>query len=447
MRASRSRPSSTASSAALRAMRDRRRRWNARQSSYSIRPLKRPQLYPLQDKAFYCDEQFSLVEASTKSGKTVGAFTWQVDEAWHGPPGVEHWWIAPYSEQAGIAWRRVKRGFRREPDVIARKNPKRIVLPNDARIIFKSGDNPDGLYGEDVYTAVVDEASRCREDAWIALQTTMTATNGRCRLIGNVTDDVNWFHNLCRLVEQADPADPIWRNWRYGRIVAQDAVDAGLIAPDTLANIEAVMPHHAFRALYWCEPPEGGINPLGTTAEIEACIEPINTGLPPTAQGWDLAKRRNYTAGVGLNILGTTSLFERWHGGSWMHQVPRIVGHVGPHYALVDQTGLGDAPVEMMQAQTHGTVVGFTFDYQSKQDLMTQLALSIQGREIRYPAGQIVEELKRYQYDFDPKTRKVVYRAPEDAYDDCVDALALAVQAWRSPESQPPARRRRVYVR
>ena len=37
---------------------------------------------------------------------------------------------------------------------------------------------PDSLYGEDVYGAVIDEASRMKEDAWVAIQSTLTATRG-----------------------------------------------------------------------------------------------------------------------------------------------------------------------------------------------------------------------------------------------------------------------------
>jgi hypothetical protein len=53
------------------------------------------------------------------------------------------------------------------------------------------------LYGEDVYGAVIDEASRMKEDAWIAVQSTLTATirclrqvwlrwSGRCRNIASI---------------------------------------------------------------------------------------------------------------------------------------------------------------------------------------------------------------------------------------------------------------------
>ena len=50
-----------------------------------------------------------------------------------------------------------------------------ITIPNGATIWFKGGDKPDSLYGEDVYGAVIDEASRCKEEVWSAVRSTITA--------------------------------------------------------------------------------------------------------------------------------------------------------------------------------------------------------------------------------------------------------------------------------
>ena len=41
----------------------------------------RPPLYPLQHNAFFGEERYSITEASTKSGKTVGAMAWLLEQA------------------------------------------------------------------------------------------------------------------------------------------------------------------------------------------------------------------------------------------------------------------------------------------------------------------------------------------------------------------------------
>ena len=57
---------------------------------------------------------------------------------------------------------------------------------------------------------------------------------------------------------------------------------------------------------------------------------------------------------------------------------------------------------------------------------MEGLAVAIQRKEIRFPEGPIVQELLAYEYQY---TRLGVrYSAAEGLHDDCVCALALAVQ-------------------
>src|SRR4029453_14562798 len=68
-----------------------------------------------------------------------------------------------------IAYRRFKR-LLRDTDPGGREwtsndTDPSIALGNGAVIRFKTAEKPDNLYGEDVHAAVVDEASRCKEEA------------------------------------------------------------------------------------------------------------------------------------------------------------------------------------------------------------------------------------------------------------------------------------------
>ena len=47
-----------------------------------VRELKLPPLYKKQRRAIYAPERYSIIEASTKCGKTVGCMCWIVGEAW-----------------------------------------------------------------------------------------------------------------------------------------------------------------------------------------------------------------------------------------------------------------------------------------------------------------------------------------------------------------------------
>src|SRR3990167_7532161 len=134
----------------------------------------RPWLYPKQAAALFTPARYSLVEASTKSGKTVGCIAWLFEQAaLQGRPGRNYWWIAPTLPVAKIAFRRMKRAIPRQL-YHANETDCTLTLINGAVIWFKGADRPDLLYGEDVYACVIDEATRCKEDAWTAVRTTIT---------------------------------------------------------------------------------------------------------------------------------------------------------------------------------------------------------------------------------------------------------------------------------
>jgi len=60
---------------------------------------KRADLYPKQEAAIFDRRRISIIEASTKSGKTEGCITWLMEMAMSGRLGVNYWWVAPISRR------------------------------------------------------------------------------------------------------------------------------------------------------------------------------------------------------------------------------------------------------------------------------------------------------------------------------------------------------------
>jgi len=83
--------------------------------------------------------RFSLTEASTKTGKTVGCIAWLFEQALKGKRGQNYWWIAPVFGQAQIAFRRMKVAIPRDL-YESTEVPPMITLMNGAVITFKSGE-------------------------------------------------------------------------------------------------------------------------------------------------------------------------------------------------------------------------------------------------------------------------------------------------------------------
>lgn len=387
----------------------------------------RPWLYPAQKKAIFDapdvdgkPARYAFIEASTKAGKTSACIAWLFEQAIQGTNGDNYWWVAPVYAQAKIAFRRMKRGL--PPGLFAANNQEMtITLPNGAMIWFKSADNPDNLYGDDVKAIVIDEASRVKEEAWHACRSVLTATRGPLRAIGNVKGRKNWFYQLARKAEAGEPG------MSWAKLTAWDAVAGGVLAKDEIEDARRLLPESVFNELYLAEASDDEGNPFGLS-HIAACTIPSMPFARPVAIGADLAKKMDWTVAIGLDQTGSVCGFERWQKKSWGETTDILVRLIGFTPALIDSTGVGDPIVEQI-AQKCRRASGYGFTMQSKQKLMEGLAMAIQSRRVAFPKGPITAELENFEYEY---TRTGVrYSAPEGFHDDCVMALGLAVEQLR----------------
>lgn len=398
---------------------------------------RRPNLYPKQLRAIFCPERYGIIEGSTKCGKTVACIAWIIEQALAGHNGQAFWWISPVYPQAKIAFRRMKRGL---PQHLFEANESEltVTLLNGAIISFRSAEKPDNLYGEDVFAAVLDEATRMREEAWHAIRSTLTATRGPVRIIGNVKGRKNWAYQLARTAEGGEPL------WSYTKLTADDAIAAGIVVQTEIEEARRQLPEAVFRELYYAEPADDSGNPFGLEY-IAACTldtDPAWTTWDgedePVAWGWDLAKSVDWTVGIALDEHGTVCRLRRFQR-PWMQTIDAVRHETGDVPALVDSTGVGDPILEALQQPgsdgeaTHlgRNYEGVKFSSSSKQQLFEGLAVAIQHRSIRFPPGAITSELEQFEFTYTRTGTR--YAAPEGAHDDTVDALALAVSRWRHP--------------
>jgi phage FluMu gp28-like protein len=310
--------------------------------------------------------------------------------------------------------------------MLARTDPKKTLWDsneselfirlkvNGSFIWFKGADNTDSLYAEDVYAAVIDESTRCKDEAWHAIRSTITKTRGPVRIIGNVKGRKNWAYQLGQKAKAGDP------NMGYHKLTAYDAVEGGVLDMEEIESAKRELPDAVFRELYLAEPSDDGANPFGIAA-IRACVG-VLSDLAPVGYGVDLAKSHDWCVLAGLDINGAVCRLERWQG-PWGSTLERLKTAIGDTPALIDSTGVGDPIVEELQ-RILPSVEGYKFTSQSKQQLMEGLASAIQQQEITYPEGWLVGELESFEFEY---TRTGVrYTAPEGLHDDGVCALALA---------------------
>ena len=386
--------------------------------------LNLPPITPYQQRAIFGHERSAVIEATTKAGKTYGCILWLLHMAGVlglDKPAREFWWVAPIYEQADIAFRRCRTMLIQADPTLTIWKPNEsklsITLANGATLRFKSADKPDGLYGEDVYAAVIDEASRCKEEAWHAVRSTLTATGGRVRIIGNVKGRKNWAYHIARRAESGTLGE-----WGYAKITAHDAVGAGILTTDDVAMAKAELPDAVFRELYLAEPSEDGSNPFGLE-HIARCVGTMGHGKP-VAYGVDLAKSVDWTVVIGLDADGRVCAFDRWQHTPWDQTTERVMAMIGDTPALIDSTGVGDPIFEAIHRRSP-MAQGFKFTSTSKQQIMEGLAVAIQSGRVQYPDGPIRTELDSFEYEVTRTGAR--YTAPDGVHDDCVCALALAI--------------------
>lgn len=218
--------------------------------------IKPPKLADYQKAFLNCPQRFSVVEASTKTGKTFSHIFWLfrlahgLDPVWYTDnvkPGQNYWWVAPVYSQAKIAFARMKRHILNAPGYKFNNSDLAITTPKGTIISFKSADTPDNLYGEDVYGVVFDEFTRAKQAAWFALRSTVTFTKAPVKFIGNYTGQSNWGHKLTNKAK-TDPQE-----YAAFRVTAYDAVRAGILDEKEIEQARQDLPLSVFTALYLAE--------------------------------------------------------------------------------------------------------------------------------------------------------------------------------------------------
>ena len=216
-----------------------------------ILEIERPDLAQYQKEFLYNSSRFTITEASTKAGKTFAHIFWifeRAHEDWN-KPNYNHWWIAPVYSQAKIAFKRLRAKVGRYPAYKINESNLVITCPNGVHIHFKSADKPDNLFGEDVYSIVFDEAPRAKVDAFYAARSTITATKGVMKLIGNFGGTSNWMHQL----KDKSKTD---KEYAYFKVTAWDAVDAGILDREEIEQAQRDLPPKIFKQLYLAEEQE-----------------------------------------------------------------------------------------------------------------------------------------------------------------------------------------------
>ncbi len=378
-----------------------------------------PKLHHAQQRVVTEAKRFNALMCGRRFGKTTLGIDRVADAA---ARGLSVGWFAPTYKLLLEVWREVELIFA-SMTVSSSVQERQIRLQGGGVIDFWSLDHVDAGRGRSYGRVVIDEAGVVRdlETAWQqAIRPTLADLRGDAWFLGTPKGR-RFFWSL---YQRGQSGDGEWMSWRF---------PTGFnpyINPEELEAARRDMPDPAYRQEFEGEPSEDSGNPFGLDA-IRECVAPASEA-EPYVWGWDLAKSVDWTVGIPLDeSMRVTRAWQRFQL-PWEETQAKILA-VTEASALADSSGVGDPIVERLQRES--TVFeGFKFTGVSKQQLMDGLRAAIQRREVRFPDGPIRAELEAFEYEY---TRTGVrYSAPHGMHDDCVMALALAVQHYTANKNR-----------
>jgi hypothetical protein len=349
------------------------------------------------------------------------------------------WIVAPTYELTRKVFREVYWGFHKHiPHWIKKSSDSelKIELVNGSLVQCKSADNPVSLIGEGVNLLIMDEASRISENVWTeALRPTLTDTEGDALLI-STPKGINWFHTMYIRGQSKEEFD--YDSW----LVPSSANP--YLNPVEIAEAKRTLPEMVFKQEYLAEFQTGA---GAVFRNIKNCIKGKLEHPHPAAKyiiGVDLGRLVDFTVIVVLKHeeghyhLCFMDRFNKINWGLQKTRIKSIVKRYNDSVCVIDSTGVGDAVFDDI-SRDNINAVGFKIKSNLvKNMLIEKLAIAIENEEISFPnIPELINELEVFSYTYSNRTGTTRYNAPSGLHDDCVIALALALQEAKSPQYYP----------
>jgi hypothetical protein len=369
--------------------------------------------------------RFRILSAGRRFGKSFLAGAIAVKYSLE-LPGRIVWIVAPVFSQTKRLWRVIMELLPAKLIKNVNRSELMIETINGSTIWFKSGDNPDSLRGEGIDFLVVDEASRVKREAWEqALRPALSDKKGSALFI-STPNSFNWFHELFSRGQL--PEEKEFESWQF------PTVDSPFIDFKEVEEAKRTLPQMIFAQEYLAQ----FIDEAGSVFRgVNNCIigeleEPIEDKV--YVMGVDLAKHQDFTVIIVMDKNSKRIVaFQRFNQISWPFQKKKIEAtskKFNDAEIMLDSTGVGDPIFDDLSKQGL-RVKSFKFTNESKTNLIEDLAISIEQRELNFPnIPELVNELHSYGYESTP-SGKLKYGAPSGLHDDCVIALALAWKAQK----------------
>jgi len=372
--------------------------------------------------------RFRIMACGRRWGKTICGANEAVKHVAQSPVESVGFCVAPTYWHTQKQWREFLRYC--PPEIIKDINraERRVLLLGNRYVWFKSADNPDSLRSEGLDWLWVDEGGQMKEEAWdLALRPALMDKQGVAWFTGTPKGK-NWYFKLWTRGQDKKQTD--YESWNYpssnNPYLPQSEIDEFARDMPDLAYKQEIL------GLF--------IEDVGSVFRgVDECVKGALEKAISTkhyVMGADLAKYQDFTVLCVLDDEGHLCAFDRFSQLDWVFQRRRMVNLSQRYNArlLIDSTGVGDPVLDELHRE-NVRVEGYKFTSASKKDLIENLSMMIENKQISYPnIPELVNELKLFGYTT-TAAGTVRYSAPEGYHDDCVIALALA--AWQVRRAGP----------
>lgn len=341
-------------------------------------------------------------------------------------------WFAPNYKYLGEPYRELC--LKLTPIIVAKNHERFITLANGVRIDFWTLEDENSGRGFKYGLAIVDEAGMVKnlgERFDNAIQPTLTDLDGDA-IFGGTPKGRNYFFTLFMRGIEGIPG---WESF-------QKPTSTNPFLPPARYDPEILLaqgyPERSYQQEYLAEflDDAGGVF-IGVDAVIDKGRSQNEAPLPGVRYfcGIDLAQSQDFTVISIFDQGGRQVYFDRFQRLSWELTIQRLIIAISEYGAtgFVDATGVG-APIYEALVAAGVDIMPFQFTAQSKGGLIERAVATVQRKDIRLMDILIqTDELKAYEYEV-TKSGNVRMNAPEGMHDDCVIAVALAINAMAVPK-------------
>lgn len=382
--------------------------------------------------------RFKVIVRGRRGGKTEEEIQGAVVDSVSNPG--RHWLVGPsYRQIKSIVWTRLKAVLSVDDDW--KFNEQELYAHNaeildekgtPTRIELKGADKEDSLVGVAVKSLRVDEAALIKKNVWSQILRPMLADYKAPAYFYSTPRGKNWFYDLYMRGVRGEVG---WKSWRQPTSINK------YISVEEIADAKRDSTEMMFSQEWMAEFLS---DETGVFKRIRQCIVGSYKAAVPGrfyVMGVDLAKTVDFTV---LTVMDSVTrevvAWERFQDLSWSVQklrVQELAAKYNNALCVVDSTGIGDPIVEDFQRAGLSLFYqddkpGFKFNNDTKNQLILNLAISIEQRRITFPMEQIlVDELESFEYQITDSGR-LRYSAPDGKHDDSVISLALACWALKS---------------